>query len=116
MVGVCRLATKLAKMQCKTLFLLTMATLMVMSNYVTVSMYFDEYYPEYFNMEKLMDIRYRCYRYFNDKVNNGYMCTKCKPYIYDYKNFILEKNRYIFAFYAHNIVMGSLFSIFYLLL
>lgn len=103
-------------MQFKQLLSIIMIILILLSNYFIGSEYYYEYIPDNFDMKKLMDLKYRCIRHFYDKSDNKYMSIQCKPYLYDYTGFILEKSRYICAYYAHNICMISLFIIFNLLL
>lgn len=71
--------------------------------------YFKNYVPEYFDIEKLLDKKYRCIRYFEDKDFNTYNDKQCQPYIYHYMLFKLEKSRYIYMHYAYNLIVWSLF-------
>lgn len=104
------------KMQFKT-FLQTMVLIGVLcSNYFIILEYYDEYVPDNFGIQKLIDPKYRCIRYFYDKVDNAYLHNKCKPYIYDYTAFLLEKSRYIYVYYAYNMCIAILFVIFHILL
>ena len=112
----CKFMVTCLKMLSKILVLVSIISIVVMTNYMILTEYNNEYYPDNFSIEHMSDQKYRCIRYFNDKLYNKYMYVKCKDYVYDYTDFILERSRYICMFYAHNLVMFSLFVIFYLLL
>lgn len=103
-------------MQFKTFIFSVIIVTMMISNYYSFVEYNEEYVVENFNIYKLMDTRYRCYRIFTDGTNNSYNYNKCKVYIYDYKNFVLERNRFIFALCLQNVVIINLIIIFYVLL
>lgn len=103
-------------MQVKICVLLSIVVIVVVTNYMIITEYNNEYVPDDFSIKQMLDQRYRCIRYFNDKVYSNYMHIKCRDYVYDYTAFILERSRYIYMFYAHNMVMSSLFVLFFLLL
>jgi hypothetical protein len=103
-------------MQFKHFLNIIMIILILLSNYFINLEYYNEYDPDNFDIKKLMHLRYRCIRHFYDKSDNKYMSIRCNPYLHDYTGFILEKSRYVYAYYAHNLCMISLFIIFNLLL
>lgn len=99
-------------------FLLTVCMIFTLSlsNYYLISEYMSEYVPDNFNIEKLLDKKYRCIRYFDDKYYDKFTYNKCKEYLEEYIIFKLEKSRYIYIYYAYNIIIISLFGIFILLI
>jgi hypothetical protein len=76
--------------------------------------YYKQYAPENFSIHKILDKKYRCIRFFHDKDDSPYMQKICQLYYYDYIAFSLEKSRYIFMYYAHNVIVISLIAIFHL--
>ncbi len=81
-----------------------------------INEYFNEYTPDNFDIIKLLEKKYRCIRYFNEKHVDKYQQSLCQAYLVDYLEFKLEKSRYIFIYYSYNIVMISLILIIYLVL
>ena len=78
--------------------------------------YYAEYVPDHFDMNKILQTKYRCIRYFDDKMINRYLHFKCKPYFEDYVLFRLEKSQFIYSYYVHNAVMLVCFALFHLIL
>ena len=89
---------------------------MCVTNYVLIMQYYDEYVPDNFSRNKILDKKYRCIRYFHNNIQNRYGESICKAYYYDYVAFNLEKSRYIFMYYVHNIIVITLFAIFHLVM
>ncbi len=85
-------------------------------NYFLINEYLTEYVPDNFDIKKLLDKKYRCIRFFDDKRDDRYLRATCAPYLEDYLSFKLEKSRYIILYYAHNTILISLIIIFQLLL
>lgn len=103
-------------MKVKTVLLSAMIIALCISNYLLISEYFNEYDPDNFGIKKLLNKKYRCIRFFHDKGIDKYTYRSCKAYEHDYGAFILEKSRYIYMYYAHNLILISLFAIFYLVI
>ncbi len=78
--------------------------------------YYNEYVPENFSIKQLLDKQYRCIRYFNTKQYDKFAHNSCKNHIHDYIEFQLERSKYIYMYYAHNLIMVSMFVIFHLIL
>ena len=74
-----------------------------------------EYVSENFDIKKLLEKKYRCIRYFDEKNYDKFSHNSCKPFFYDYVEFKLEKARYIYAYYAHNAIVVSIIIVFMLL-
>lgn len=102
--------------QVKTVLLLSIVSALCISNYLLIIEYYNEYVPENFAIDKLLDKKFRCIRFFYDKINDKYAHMSCKEYHKDYIDFLLEKSRYVYMFYTHNVIIISLIIIFYLLL
>ena len=103
-------------MQMKTIVFLSMLSALCISTYLLIIEYYNEYAPENLIIHKLLDKKYRCIRFFHDKVIDKYAYISCKMYHTDYIDFLLEKSRYVYLFYAHNVIIISLTIIIYLLL
>ena len=103
------------RMKMKYLLGFIMIIILTISNYYLISEYMSEYVPDNFNIHKLLNLKYRCIRYFNDKHFDKFSHNRCKQYLEDYIIFKLEKSRYIYMYYGHNIILISLFSLFILL-
>lgn len=103
-------------MQTKYLVQIVFIAAILVSNYLFVLEYHNEYVPDNFGIRKLLDQKYRCIRYFNEGTHSRYMDHKCMDYVYDYKHFTLEKSRYIYMFYMYNIIICNIFVLFHLLL
>lgn len=101
-------------MKLKTVIQMAIVIALCASNYMMILKYYDEYVPDNFDIYKMLDIRYRCIRFFHDKNENSYRQKICQPYYYDYVAFNLEKSRYIYMYYAHNLIVISIFTIFHL--
>lgn len=84
-------------------------------NYAILMEYFHNYVPEYFDVVKILDKKYRCIRYFDDREYDKFIDSQCQPYVYDYLLFKLEKSRYIYIHYAYNFIMWGLFGLVYLI-
>ncbi len=93
-----------------------MLMMLTLSNYFLISEYMTEYVPENFDIKKLLDKKYRCIRYFDEKNYNKFTHNSCKALLHDYVDFKLEKSRYIYAYYAHNSIIISIIVVFMLLL
>lgn len=106
----------ISKMNIKHIIQATYIAALLLSNYLIILEYQQEYVPDNFDIYKLLDLKYRCIRYFNDNKYNRYQEHKCNTHIYDYTEFVLERSRYICLFYAYNLITGSLFLLFHLLL
>jgi len=87
-----------------------------LSNYLTMMEYYNEYVPEQFTPQKLLQKHNRCIRYFSSNKYDKYIYYSCKEYMQDYIAFQLEKSRYIYMYFAHNTIMLSMFAIFHLVL
>jgi hypothetical protein len=77
----------------------------VFSNYNMINTYNKNYVPDKFTIKHLIKEEYRCIRYFSDDVFNRYQNTKCKNYLPNYIEFILQKSRYITLFYLQNFLV-----------
>ena len=95
---------------------LTIIIAICLSNYMISTQYYSEYDPKHFSFNQILDKRYRCIRYFDEKDYDRYSHYSCKNYMHDYINFKLERSRYILMYYAHNLIMGSMLIIFHLVL
>ncbi len=103
-------------MKLKHIVEITIIIAICISNYMIYVQYYTEYVPENFNIKQLQDKNYRCIRYFDEKNYDRYSHHSCKNYMHEYINFKLERSRYIFMYYAHNLIMGSMLIIFHLVL
>jgi hypothetical protein len=103
-------------MKVKTIFQFAFIMTICITNYMMMLEYNSEYVPDNFDVSKIAQQKYRCIRYFTDKMQNRYLHTRCKPFFEDYVIFRLEKSKYIYAYYAHNAAMITCFALFHLLL
>jgi hypothetical protein len=103
-------------MKLKNLVELTIIIALCLSNYMIIMQYYNEYVPENFSIKQLLDKQYRCIRYFHAKQYDKFAYNSCKKYTHDYVEFQLERSRYIYMYYSHNLIMVSMFVIFHLVL
>ena len=89
---------------------------LVISNYHAIIEYNSNYEPENFTIKHMLEPKYRCIRYFDDKQYSKYYHIKCADYLYDYTDFMLERSRYIYIFYIRNMIAAVLLVLFHLLL
>lgn len=97
------------------IILLSVIIAFCISNCLFMAEYLDEYSPDNFSSQKLVDKRYRCIKFFHEKRIDKFAHTSCKSYHDDYIMFMMERSRYICLIYADNAILMSLFVIFYLL-
>lgn len=81
---------------------IVVAILFIANNYILSSYYS----PDNFGLERLVQKKYRCIRYYQDKKDyNKFMEKSCTPYQKDYEQFREEK-----ALYTQSNILISLFG------
>lgn len=93
-----------------------MILLMCISNYIIITEYYNEYVPEYYSKDKILQKNYRCFRFFHGNYDKKYSYNSCQPYLYDYEIYKLERSQYIYTYYIHNILITSIIIIHHLIL
>jgi hypothetical protein len=95
---------------------IVMILIMCMSNYMIMTEYYDEYVPEYYTREKILQKNYRCFRFFHENSDKKYIYNSCKPYLHEYEVYKLERSRYIYTYHLHNILMTTVIVIYHLVI
>jgi hypothetical protein len=85
------------------------------SNYNIINTYKNNYLIEQFTIKQLIHQEYRCIRHFDDREHNKYQNEKCKDYLPNYIQFIMQKYRYISIFYLQNFLVIIFIIIIHLL-
>lgn len=87
-------------------------TLICIINIIAFDNYYTKYHIDSLIKNRLIQLKFRCYRYYENNQNSELTNIVCSPYKYDYILFSLERSRYIALCCGFNLIL----SFFYILI
>lgn len=93
--------------------LLQCFTLILVTNIIALDNYYTKYNTDSLINSRLFQLKYRCYRYYDNDLNNDLINMICSPYKYDYVVFSLGRSRYIALCCGLNLIL-MFFSILFI--